>query len=152
MSGVSCTAASSGHMVPPSCHHSTALSQACSRIHECYLHGQYFIKQILYLLLLSPSPDGLRSQGAALSWEHLTVQPRHQQLQCGDRVTELGAVTICRHMNTSSGVSPYQCAGSHTVAGQTCIWESCADIGCWLLASQSVGHSRSPSVVMSWLL
>ena len=34
-------------------------------------------------------------------------------------------------MNTSSGVSPNQCAGSHTVAGQTCIWESCADIGCW---------------------
>ena len=80
------------------------------------------------IIFTPPVPE---SQGTALSWEHLTVQPRHQQLQCGDRVTELGAVTICRHMNTSSGVSPHQCAGSHTVAGQTCIWASCADIGCW---------------------
>ena len=28
----------------------------------------------------------------ALSWEHLTVQPRHHQLQCGDWVTEVGGI------------------------------------------------------------
>ena len=44
---------------------------------------------------------------------------------------------ICRHMNTTSGMSHQyrllcvKCGASHTVAGQTCIWASCGDIGCW---------------------
>lgn len=138
VSGVSCTAASSGHMVAPSCHHSTALSQACFRIHKCHLHQQYFIKQILYLLL-SPSPDGRRSHGAGpqLGASHRPASPPPAAVRGLGHRAWWDQARICRHMNTTSGM-PHQyrllcvkCGASHTVAGQTCIWASCGDIGCW---------------------
>ena len=85
-------------------------------------------------IIFTPVPPRVRMDRGhmvqALSWEHLTVQPRHHRAWCDQ-------AHICRHMNTASGMSHQygllcvKCGASHTVAGQTCIWASCGDIGCW---------------------